>query len=96
MEGPHGRVVVTEGIVKVDIHTLLGVINWLGYLPLFAHDPSHGSGCFLHLAHSGALDHGLTVGTGANVLDLRDVSNCGLGQYVRSLTLTPTNFSMYC
>lgn len=52
--------------------------------------------CFLHLAQSGALDHGLTVGTGANVLDLQDVSNCELGQYMRPRTLTPTNFSMYC
>jgi hypothetical protein len=53
-------------------------------------------GCFLHLVQSGALDHGLTVGTGANVPNLRDVSNCGLGQYARRRTLTPTNFSMYC
>jgi hypothetical protein len=53
-------------------------------------------GCLLYLAQSGALDHSLTVGTGSDVLDLLNFSNCGAGQYARPPTLTPTNFSMYC
>jgi hypothetical protein len=67
---------------------------WVPNTPCARSKP--GLGCFLHLAQSGAVNHGLTVGTGANVLDLQDVSNCGLGQYVRPRTLTPTNFSIYC
>lgn len=53
-------------------------------------------GCLLYLAQSGALDHGISVRTSADVLDLLKFSNCGADQYDRPLTLTPTNFSMYC
>lgn len=52
--------------------------------------------CLLYLAQSGALDHGLTVRTGAYILDLLNFSNCDTGQYARPPTLTPTNFSIYC
>lgn len=38
-----------------------------------------GLGYLLYLAQSGALDHGLTVRTSADVLDLLNFSNCGVG-----------------
>jgi len=43
-EGPYGRAVGTKGVVNVNTHTLLGVMKWLGYRTLLAHDPSQGSG----------------------------------------------------
>lgn len=83
-------------IYSLNTRTLLGVMKWLGYPTLLAHNRSQGSGASSSSRNQARWIMALRSGPVPMYLICEGLSNCGLAQYVRLRTLTPTNFSMYC